>query len=159
MDKANAINLSPEARQLTLAAANIVYDPKGVEQIKVALENTKDARAIAPTVAMLGATILNRMGEKAQAVSEEELWGPMGVVHSILGTIFEVASVLGYAAPESDLEIAMDIIRDQMGQGAQGSAAPQDTMMANQPSAPMGAMPAGPQGAGQFVQPQMGGMA
>lgn len=155
MDKAKTTNLSPAARQLTLTAANIVYDQKGVEQIKSALENTKDERAIAPTVAMLGATILNRMGEKAQAVSEEELWGPMGVVHSILGTIFEVASVLGYAAPESDLEVAMGIIQDQMGQGAQsGEAPPEDPMMGGSPMS--GAMPP-QQGGGGFVAPQMGG--
>ncbi len=155
MDKAKNVNLSPAARQLTLAAANIVYDEKGVEQIKSALENTKDARAIAPTVAMLGTTILNRMGEKAQAVPEEEMWGPMGVVHSILGTLFEVASVLGYAAPESELEVAMDIVADQMGAQTQGSEAmPEEPMMGNSPMS--GAMPQ--QGGGGFVQPQMGGM-
>jgi hypothetical protein len=155
--------LSPEGKQVVLAAMNIAYDPQGVEMIRTALENTKNEQAIAPTVAMLASTLLHKMGGKIANLPEEEMWAKNGVVHAILDSIFEVAKVLGYKAPISDLKVAYEIVEEQIGSQTQGSAAPQeqaDPMSGmEQPQAPMGAMPAGPQGAGQFVQPQMGGMA
>jgi hypothetical protein len=157
----SSTKLSDAARQLTLTAANIVYDPQGVEMIRTALENTKNAQAIAPTVAMLATTLLHKMGGKVSELPEEELWGKMGVVHSILGTIFEVASVLGYPAPESDLKVAYEIVDDQMEAQARQSAAPQGAPpeMAD-PGMMGGAMPQQEMGPpqGGFPAAQMGGM-
>lgn len=50
-----------DGRELTLAAANIVYDPKGIEMIKMALDNTKNKEAVVGAVAMAAATILHKM--------------------------------------------------------------------------------------------------
>lgn len=157
--------LSPAGKQVVLTAMNIAYDPQGVEMIRSALENTKDAQAITPTVAMLTTTLLHKMGDKVAGLPEEEMWGKNGVVHSILDSVFEVSKVLGYKAPRSDLKLAYEIVEDQMGTQAQGSGAPQeqaDPMSQGMPmeeAGPMaGAMPAqmgAPQGG--FPAPQMQG--
>jgi hypothetical protein len=156
--------LSPQGKQVVLTAMNIAYDPQGVEMIRTALENTKNEQAIAPTVAMLATTLFHKMGEKVASLPEEEMWGKNGVVHSTLDSIFEIAKVLGYKAPRSDLRVAYEIVEDQMGSQAQGSGAPQeqaDPMMQQEAQmSPMGgAMPQemGPPQGG-FPAAQMGGM-
>lgn len=156
---AKQVQLSDPAKQVVLTASNIVYDPKGVEMIKQALGNIKDKneKAIPATVAMVATTLLHKMGDKVDSIPDEEMWGKMGVVHTVLGSIFEIAKHLGYNAPHSALEPAYKIVEDQMNQPQQPDqqqAAPQGT-----PPAPMqGAMPQ-PSGPPQPAQaPMMGGM-
>ncbi len=151
--------LSPQGKQIVLTAMNIAYDPQGVEMIRTALENTKNEQAITPTVAMLTTTILHKMGDKVASLPEEEMWGKNGVVHSVLDSIFEIAKVLGYKAPRSDLQLAYEIVEDQMGAQAQSSGAPpeQADPMMQEVSPMQGAMPQGtgaPQGG--FPAPMMG---
>lgn len=108
------MKLSPEARKMVLTAANIVYADEGVQQIETALKNTKSKEGVVPTAAMFATTILHKMGKSIDAIPEEEMWGKMGVVHSILGIIFEVCKNLGYMVPESDLKKAYEMVEDQL---------------------------------------------
>ena len=151
--------LSDAAREIVLTAANIIYDPKGVEQLQTALANTKSKEGVVPTAAMFATTILHKMGDKLSGISEEEMWGKMGVVHSILGTLFEVFKNLGHNVPESDLKKAYEIVEDQMeSTQAPNGAPPQDGGGAGAPSPPMQGAPPEQAPQGQPMMPMQGAM-
>lgn len=106
--------MSPEAREVALAAMGAVYDKQAIDMLKQGLENTKSKEAIAPTVAMAATSIIQHLGPKAAALPEKDVWGKGGVVQAILGSVFEVAKELGYDAPHSQLKTAYEIVDEQI---------------------------------------------
>lgn len=144
--------LTDNGHELVAAAQSIVYDPKGVEMIQQALENTRRSEAIAPTVGMIAVTLLSQMGPKLNDLDEEEMWGKNGVVHVVLDSIFEVAKQLGFKAPLSDLKQAYQLVEEQLGQeeaegGADDEASEMDEFSGPQPG-----------GMAQPQMPMMGGV-
>jgi hypothetical protein len=144
--------LEDTGKQIVFAAMNVVYDQQGVQMIEQALQNTKSTQAIAPTVAMLAVALLHKMGEKAEELSDKEMWGKNGVVHVILDSIFEVAKVLGYKAPLSDLKVAYQIVEEQIAKEEQQGPDPDDDAQGGAPSSG-----SDPQMA-QSPMPMMGGV-
>lgn len=136
--------LSPEGQKLFFVILNIVYDEKSVEMLQQALQNTKTTEAITPQVALAAATVLHKMQDRLDQLPEEEVWGKGGIVHLCLDAIFEVAKVLGYKAPISELkkayEIVDDILEQQKGQPEQPEGQEPGQEMQPQQPAPQGNM-------------------
>ena len=63
-------NMSPQGRELVLAALSAIYDKQALGMLQQQLANTKHAKAIAPTVAMAAISILQHLGPKATQLPE-----------------------------------------------------------------------------------------
>jgi hypothetical protein len=158
--------LSPDGQKLSLAIANTVYDEQSIEMIKQALQNTKSKDAIVPQVALAATTILHKTQDKLDQLPEEEVWGKGGIVHLCLDSIFEVAKVLGYKAPVSELKRAYEMTEQMLEQQKGEQEGPQEDMqepneMQQAAMQQQGGMPqdAQPQGAPNMMQQAaMGGM-
>jgi hypothetical protein len=160
--------LSPEGQKLSLAIANTVYDEQSIEMIKQALQNTKSPDAIVPQVALAATTILHKAQDKLDQLPEEEVWGKGGIVHLCLDSIFEVAKVLGYKAPVTELkrayEMTEQMLEQQKGGDQEGPQedAQEPNEMQQAAMQQQGGMPqeaAQPQGAPNMMQQAaMGGM-
>lgn len=125
--------MSPDGRQLVLAALNAIYNKQAIGMLQQQLQNTKHDKAIAPTVAMAAISIIQHLGPKATALPEKEMWGKDGVVQAIIGAIFELAKEMGYNAPHSQFKPAYQIVEEQIdksgfGQGPQGQAEQNEPM-------------------------------
>lgn len=145
--------MTPAAKKVTLAAANLVYDQKGIDMLHQMLQQTKGAHAITPSVVLACVTLLSQMKQQLQGLSENDMWSKHGVVHATLDALYEVAKHLGYKAPRSDLEKAYKMVFTKLHQVMN---APQQPQGPPQQASPMqGAMPP-PSGAAPPVPPQMG---
>lgn len=108
--------LSPQGQKLLLAAINVIYDEQSVQMLQQALQNTKTTEAITPQVALAAVTILHKMQDQISQLPEEEVWGKGGIVHLMLDSLFEVAKVLGYKAPLTELKKAYEMVDDMLEQ-------------------------------------------
>lgn len=151
-----ANKLSDAAREVTLAAMSAIYQPDAVKMFQDQLAQGKGEKAIAPSVALAAISILQQLGPKGASLSEDEMWGKHGVVHSLLDALFELAKELGYKAPASQLQTAYEIVDHEIeksgfGDGPQAAQGQQDPQQSQQ-GAPQ------PQGGDMMAQAAMGGM-
>lgn len=136
--------MSPQGRELVLAALSAIYDKQALGMLQQQLQNTKHEKAIAPTVAMAAVSIIQHLGPKASALPEKEMWGKGGVVQAIIGALFELAKEMGYNAPHSEFKPAYQIVEEQINKSGFGDGPQQQ-----QQGQPQGGPPQGP--------PQQGG--
>jgi hypothetical protein len=131
-------------QKLQLAAANIIYDDQGVQQIQQAFQNTKSKDAYVPQVALAVVTLMHQMQQHIDELPEEAVWGKNGLVHSMIGMVSEVAWHLGYQVPKDKLKDIYEMV-DQMYEQQRGTPNVDEPDEApdtddTQPKAPQGNM-------------------
>jgi hypothetical protein len=148
--------MSPDGRQLVLAALSAIYDKQALGMLQQQLQNTKHEKAIAPTVAMAAVSIIQHLGPKGSALPEKEMWGKGGVVQAIIGALFELAKEMGYSAPHSEFKPAYQIVEEQIDKSGFGNGPNDEQGEPDEQGQPQG----GPPQQGQpnmMAQAAMGG--